>query len=531
MSMFTMPRLFLPILLLAGLPLILAACGGATPDPAAVRTLVVSQGSDLLTLDPHFILESPTFSIQRNIFEPLTDIDADLKLVPCLAESWEHTGEREWIFRLRRGVTFHDGNPFTAGDAAWTMRRALEWPRSRVRSEVQTVERAEAIDDHTLRIITRIPDAILPLRLSNLLMLDRESSEPAIAAHGDDWLYANANGTGPYRVEQWRKDQHCILAAVENHWDGVPEVKRMRFIAASEDASRMMALRRGEIDILVNVPPRQVESARAMAGYRVESQPGLRLIYLGLDVGREQTPGFAAGRNPLLDPRVREAILLGIDNRLIARAIMGGNAEPADQLFPVGVIGHIPDFSVQRPNLERARALLAEAGWPEGFQLRLDGPNDRYVNDAQILQAVATQLARIGIRVQVNAQPKAQFFNLEKSGRCSFFLIGWSNTNGDGAYTFDHLLHTAVPERGLGDSNNSTNYSNPELDRLTEAASMEFDLARREQLLQQAGRIAMTDLPHIPLHFQMDIYAVSERIDWTPRRDTQIRGRDIRWRP
>ncbi|MCE5230964.1 ABC transporter substrate-binding protein [bacterium] len=498
---------------------------------AGPETLVVSQGSDLLTLDPYFILESPTFCIQRNVFDPLTDIDENLRLKPCLAESWEHNEQGAWTFFLRKGVTFHNGNLFTASDVVYSIRRALDWPSSRVKSEIQTIRTIEAVDDLTIRITTTKPDPILPLRLTSILMLDRETCEPAVAKAGDDWLYAHENGTGAYRVEQWRKDQHCILAANEKYWAGVPAVKRINFIATAEASTRMMLLQRGDIDIVVNVPPRDLKTVESLASCRVERRPGLRLIYLGLDTGRDKSPGVPdSPPNPLRDRRVRQAIALGIDNRLIIAKILGGNATPADQLQPEGVTGCITGFEFKRPDRERAKALLAEAGYPNGFRIRLDGPNDRYMNDEQIETAVANQLARIGIKVDVNALPKAQFFSLERAGKCSFFLSGWSNTNGDGAPTFEHLLHTINEAAGLGGANHSTNYSNPELDKLTESAAVEFDPAVRARDLEQANRIAMEDLPHIPLHFQMDLYAVSNRIDWHPRRETQIRGMEVKWK-
>ncbi len=509
-----------------------AACSAPPKEhpQTSSDTLVVSQGSDLLTLDPYFIIESPTFCIQRNIFDPLTDIDANLKLQPCLAENWEHDAQGAWTFRLRRGVTFQNGNPFDASDVVYSIRRALDWPSSRVKSEIRTIETVEAVGDLTVRVTTAQPDPILPLRLTSILMLDRETCEPAVAREGDDWLYAHANGTGPYQVQEWRKDQHCILKANERYWGGAPAVKRIKFIATAENAARLMLLQRGEIDILVNVPPRNLKTVEALSACRVERRPGLRLIYLGLDCGRDRSPAVPSSPpNPLHDKRVRRAIALGIDNRLIVEKIMGGNATPADQLEPEGVTGRIPGFTFERPNIERAKALLAEAGYPDGFTVRLDGPNDRYINDDQIETAVANQLARIGIKVEVNALPKAQYSGLENKGNCSFFLSGWSNTNGDGAPTFERLLHTPNEAGTVGGGNHSTNYSNPDVDRLADAAAAEFDPKARARDLEQAARIAMDDLPHIPLHFQMDLYAISDRIDWKPRRETQVRGIDVKW--
>ena len=403
----------------------LLACTGepeseVTPgDEPSVR---ISQGTDLLSLDPYARLESPSFCIQRNIFEPLTDYDQNIDLQPCLAESWRYETPTSWLFELRKGVVFQEGQPFTAQDVVFSIRRALDWPLTRVSSEILSIDTVQKVDTHTVRITTHDPDAILPLRLAMILMLDRESTEPMIQEHGQAWLATHANGTGPYRVEDWTRDVQCVLRANETYRNGPPEVKRLEFVPMANDATRMAALERGNIDIMVHVPPRYANRIEAMPDHRLVRQPGMRLIYLGLDVGRDRSPGVPASPpNPLKDRRVRRAMALAIDNRLIVEKIMAGHAVPADQLFPEPVTGYDPTIEPVGTHLERARGLLAEAGYPQGFRIRLDGPNDRYVNDEQILQAVAAQLGRVGIQVMVNAQPKARFFSEEEQGRCSFF--------------------------------------------------------------------------------------------------------------
>ena len=436
---------FLACLSLLSLIPMLAACGGtgngedsgadgsASPGEVVIR---VSQGSDALSMDPYAHFESPTFAVHRNLYDPLTDLDANIEVQPCLAERWEIETPTTCVFHLRRDVRFHEGQPFTAEDAVFSIERAAHDPRSRLAPEIQTIASAEVIDDYTLRIHTRVPDAILPVRLAQVLMLNREWTEAGLAKD-PSFLATHVNGTGAYRLAEWRKDERCLLRANEHYWGGAPEVAWLEFLPTSNEATRMAALQRGEIDILVNVPTRNVERLRTLPGYRVVERPSLRLIYLVMDTSREPSPGIIrpADRNPLRDPRVRRAIALGIDNALIVRAIMDGHAVPAHQLMPEGVTGHIPGFEFPRPDYNEAKRLLAEAGYPDGFALRLDGPNDRYVNDEQILQAVAQELARIGIEVTVNAQPKARFFNDERAGLMSFLLIGWSDTNGDGIAT------------------------------------------------------------------------------------------------
>lgn len=541
----TTPRLrrFLRIPVIAGFAvsacLGLIACGpqlqeapapGADPS-ADTRFLRVSQGSEARSMDPYFALESATFSVLSNIFESLTDISAEMTIVPLLAASWENVDPHTWEFQLREGIAFHGGQPFTADDVVYSIDRAINWAPSRLRSEIPTIARAEAVDPHRVRIITSVPDVILPTRLASLFILDKESSEAGIAKGGDDWLATHANGTGPYRLESWIKDSELILTAHDAYWNGAPSVRRMNFVAATNDATRIASFLNGDIDVLVNVPVGDVARVEATPGFTIARRPSLRLIYLGLDCGRDRSPGVPGSPpNPLKDVRVRRAIYAAINEDLIVEKVMNGLAEPAGQLFPPGVTGYDSSIRRQPYDPELAKRLLTQAGYPNGFTIRLDGPNDRYVNDEAIASAVAAQLARVGITVEVQAIPKARFFPLEQAGDSSFFLLGWANTNGDGAGTFDHLLHTPAPDKNLGGSNTSTVYTNAELDRITEAAASEFDPEKRNTMLQQANRIAMKDLPHIPLHFQMDLYAVSDRVRWSPRRDTQVRGIDAAWK-
>ncbi len=508
-----------------------AACSAPPKEhpQTSSDTLVVSQGSDLLTLDPYFIIESPTVCIQRNIFDPLTDIDANLKLQPCLAENWEHDAQGAWTFRLRRGVTFQNGNPFDASDVVYSIRRALDWPSSRVKSEIRTIETVEAVGDLTVRVTTAQPDPILPLRLTSILMLDRETCEPAVAREGDDWLYAHANGTGPYQVQEWRKDQHCILKANERYWGGAPAVKRIKFIATAENAARLMLLQRGEIDILVNVPPRNLKTVEALSACRVERRPGLRLIYLGLDCGRDRSPAVPSSPpNPLHDKRVRRAIALGIDNRLIVEKIMGGNATPADQLEPEGVTGRIPGVTFERPNIERAKALLAEAGYPDGFTVRLDGPNDRYINDDQIETAVANQLARIGIKVEVNALPKAQYSGLRTK---ELLVFPERLVEHERRRRADVRASVAHAERSRN------RWRRQSLDELLESGRGQAGRRGRGGVRPQGPRARPgAGRPHRDGRPAAHPAALSDgslrhfdRIDWKPRRETQVRGIDVKW--
>ncbi|MBI1784864.1 ABC transporter substrate-binding protein [Candidatus Sumerlaeota bacterium] len=496
------------------------------------RVLRVSQGSDVLSMDPYAEFESPTICVLMNVYDTLTDIAPDMKIVPGLAESWRNLDPTHWEIKLRQNVKYHNGKTFDAEDAKFSLRRAMDWPKSRVRSEIPTIKDIQIADPYTLNIETTVPDAILPTRLSSIMILDKETTEEGMAQGGETWLATHANGTGAYKVEEWLKDQYCLLTANEKHWRGAPGVKKVKFLAMNNAATRVAAFLDGQLDLLCDLPVQDVDRIAAVKGYRVEKQPSLRLIYLGMDCGRDKSPGLPdSPPNPLRDLRVRRAIYHAINEDLIIEKVTNGLAAPAAQLFPDSIIGFDPEIKRLPYDPEKAKRLLAEAGYPKGFKVRLDSPNDRYVNDAKIVTAIAGQLAKVGIEVSVNAIPKAQFFKEERAGNCSFFLLGWTNGNGDAIGTFDHLLHTFDTAKNLGGANTSNAYSNPELDRISEASYSEFDPAKRADMLKQAVRTAMSDLPQIPLHFQMDIYAVSDKLDWSPRRDTEVRGIEVKWKP
>jgi peptide/nickel transport system substrate-binding protein len=528
--------------------MILAACGGGespapAPGPAPTEgeevsappsevpdVLILSQRGDALTLDPYDENETPTFSILSNIFDSIVDFDPDLQLVPGLATSWERVDDLTWEFQLREGVSFHSGDAFTADDVVFSFDRALHWEGSEAVGDILTIASVEAVAEHTVRFHTHQPDPILLRRVAQILIMDRESTEQAVEEHGETWLVEHPNGTGAYRFVEWIREDHLTLEAFEG-WRGTPPIERVIFRPISNDPTRLAALLAGDVHMITDVPVRDTDRIEGQPNLQLLRRPSLRLIYLGLDCGRDESPGLPdSPPNPLIDRRVREAIYLAIDEEAIVANTMNGFAEPAGQLVPPTVFGHNPSIARPPHNPERAVALLTEAGFPDGFRIRLDAPNNRYVNDHRIAQAIASQLARVGITVEVHARPKSIFFEDEELGECSMFLIGWANSNGDVAGTYEFLLHTPDEERGLGSANSSNNYSNPELDALIEEAARTVDEAEREQVLHRAMEVVMEDLPQIPLHYQIDLYAAVSELEWTPRQDRRLRVIEMQWR-
>jgi len=487
------------------------------------KTLKIGMASDARSMDPYFHNETTTNSMLSNIFEGLTYFDKDLKVYPVLAESWKVVGDNTWEFKLRKGVKFHNGNPFNADDVIFSLDRIKNWEKSGFKSKVNMIESFKKVDDYTVQITTKGPYPILLRKLSYVKILDAEFCADKDAA----FLGLNPVGTGPYKFVSWEKGQSFTITANPDYWRAQPFYSDVVFKPLTNNATRVAAILSGEVDIIDKVPVMDVQRIKNSSKLNFFMQPGLRLIYLQMDQGRLETP-YVKGKNPFLDVRVRRAIYLGINEDAIVKHIMKGFAKPAGQFHPRVVFGY--DKSISRPayNVAEAKKLLAKAGYPKGFEVTLDAPNNRYVNDAQIAQAIASSLSRIGIRVKVNALPKATFFPKTDRLDTSFFLIGWASTDGDGSSFLDGITHTHDTEKGYGRYNRGR-YSNPEVDALIEKAGVTIDENERLGYLLKAQKIALVeDMSVIPLHFQVDLYASSKNVKFSPRTDTHMYVYDMK---
>jgi peptide/nickel transport system substrate-binding protein len=502
---------------LIGLITIVALIVSGPTAATAAKSLVHGSASEPRALDPYFHSETPTNSMNKNLYDALLHFDSELKVHPGLALKWENPDSLTWVFHLRKDVTFHDGAPFTAADVKFSIERAKNWPKSGFKSTVNKVQSVEVIDDYTVKITTPKPFGILHRKLAQIGIMNKAWVEK----HGDEYQTDHPNGTGPYKLVEWVKGDHITLEANPSHFNGAPAIKQIIVRPLTNDATRTAALLSGEINIADDVPVLDVGRIKANKKVELASRPGLRLIYLQMDHDREVSPKAKGpdGKNPLRIKKVRQAIYLAINEDAIVKHVMNGFAFPASQFYPKEVFGY--DDSITRPafNPEKAKALLAEAGYPDGFELTIDSPNDRYVNDDKIAQSVAASLSRIGIQMKVNALPKKTFFPMTDRRETSFFLIGWSCADGDGSAFLDGIAHTYDKERGFGRYNRGR-YSNPEVDRLIEAAGSTVDQTERLKHMQAAQRIALIEnQAFIPLHYQVDLYAKSKNVKWTPRAD------------
>lgn len=504
---------------LSTLLLALILCTGV----AHASKLRIGLSSDARSMDPFFHNETATNSVLSNVFEGLTYFDKDLNVYPVLAESWEVEGDNVWIFKLKKGIKFHNGNAFNADDVLFSFDRVKNWEKSGFKSKVNMIESIEKVDDFTVKITTIGPYPTLLRKLVAVKILDKEYA----SAKTDDELGLAPVGTGPYKFVSWKKGDSITLTENTDYRKGKPFYSDVIFKPLTNNATRIAAILSGEVDIIDRVPIMDVDRIKNQKDFNLFIKPGLRLIYLQMDQDRDETP-YVKGKNPFKIKKVREAIYLGINEESIVKYVMKDFAKPAGQLHPEVVFGY--DESIKRPafNPEKAKKLLAEAGYPDGFEVVLDSPNNRYVNDGEIAQAIASSLSRVGIKVKVNAIPKATFFPKTDKLDATFFLIGWASTDGDGSSFLDGITHTHDKEKGYGRYNRGR-YSNPEVDALIEKAGVTIDQKERLSYLKAAQHKALVeDMSVIPLHFQVDLYASNNKVNFVPRTDSHMYVYDIK---
>ncbi|MDI3307407.1 MAG: ABC transporter substrate-binding protein [Acetobacteraceae bacterium] len=510
-----------------------AATAFAASEPAAAQSLTMAVGAPVTSLDPHYHQLSPNNAVADMIFDKLVNTDGRARLIPGLATEWRAVEPGLWEFKLRPGVRFHNGSEFTAEDVAFTFQRVPNVPNSPSSFAIYTrpIRGVEIVDSHTIRLRTDGPYPLMPMDLSNVRILDRETHQNATT---EDFNSGKAAiGTGPWRVISHRNGDRIEFERNDAYWGERPAFQRVDYRMITNDAARTAALLAGDVEFIDQVPTSDLAKLRKDQRITLSETTGLRIIFIGLDHLRTEASPFITDNegkpiphNPLKDVRVRRALSLAIDRQAIVDRVMEGAATPAGQFLPEGIYSHVPDLPAPRPDPEAAKRLLAEAGYPNGFRIQLNTPNDRYINDARIAQAVGQMWTRIGVRTAVEAQPWTTFIGRASKQEFSAHLIGWGS-NPEGSHPLRNLVATASRERGWGASNRGR-YSNPELDRMIEAALKEMDDEKREKMLQDAQRLAMQDVAIIPLHIQTNIWAMRRGLAHTPRADELTRAQDIR---
>lgn len=495
------------------LALSLLSPGRALAQPA----LVDGVASEPRSADPYFHAEEPTNNLNWNLYDGLTRFDVDYHLQPALAEKWEAVDDRTWVFHLRKGVKFHDGTPFTAEDVEFSIHRCGTWAKSGYKDSVSQVERVDVVDPHTVKIITKGPFGILPAMMGRVMMMSKAYVEKT----GDDAQATKPIGTGAYKLKEWVRGDHLTLVANDDYFRGVPKIKQVVIRPLTNDATRTAALLSGEVQLIIDVPVRDVARIKADPKVDVASRDSSRVIFLQMDQNREMSPKLESptGKNPFMDVRVRRAFYLGINEEAIAKHVMNDFALPIGQMYPASIFGYDKDLKRPAFDPQKAKALLKEAGYPDGFSVTLDSPNDRYVNDEQSAQAIAADLSRIGIKVKVNAIPKNTYFPMMDRFESSFSLIGWACNPPDAIRFLDTTAHTVDDAKGRGRYNYG-HYSDKKVDELIEAASRSVKQEERLKLMTEAQRIAVAeDVAFIPLHAQVNLHAKTKKLIWQPRAD------------
>lgn len=519
----------------AATSLICAALSLTGTLSAAAAELRIGLSADVTSLDPHFLNLAPNNNAAWHVFDALVHVDANVRLAPGLAVSWRAIDPTTWEFKLRRGVKFHDGSDFTAEDVIFSLERpaTLSASPGPFTGFVKPITAKKIIDPWTIQLKTAVPYAMLPYDLNSIFIVSKKA---AAGASTEDFNSGKAAvGTGPYKLLRFARGERIELARNDAYWgrqDGklaAWDKVTLRILPA--DTARIAALLAGDLDAIENIPTADLTRLKTNANFRLEQKVSWRTLFLHMDQYRDHPPhlgdksGKPLAKNPFKDARVRLAISKAINRRAIVERVMEGDAIAAGNLVSPPVFGHVDALKAETYDPETAKKLFAEAGFPDGFALTLHAPNNRYVNDEQVAQAVAQMLARVGIQTKVETMPASVYFARARAGEFAFALLGWGSFSGDLALRA--LVATPNAEKGYG-AWNWGRYSNPKVDALLEQGFATPDETKREALAREAASLALKDVPVILLHHQLASWAMKKNIAYSPRTDEYTFAHDFR---
>ena len=489
---------------------------------------------DAATMDPDAFNHGPTMTVLGHIYEGLVRRDREQRIEPALAQSWTQPAPTVWRFRLREGVRFHDGSLLTAEDVVFSLKRAMT-PESDMKVFAASIADVKAVDATTVDVVTEFPNAALLQSLPELKVMSKAWAEkngalrPAdMRQKSENFATRNTNGTGPFKLSVREPDVRTVLVAHTGWWDKPgTNITEATMVKISSAATRVAALLSGELDFAYPIPLQDIPRVEASTGYKVLQGPEIRNLFLSMDqASPELRYASVKGRNPFADRRVRLAIYQAIDIEAIRKRILRDSAVPTGILVPRGV-NSVDAAMVARPfpyDLAAAKKLLAEAGYPTGFEVTLDCTNDRYVNDEQVCTAIAGMLSRIGVKVAVNALPGARFFTKVGAGDSSFNFFGYTPVNLDAYNTLNVMMATRDGKAGQW---NVGRYSNPEVDRLIGQVLTEMDPQARTRLVTQAMTLHRNDVGHIPLYQQGLAWGMRKNVDAALQSDNRVNLRFI----
>ena len=489
---------------------------------AASADLRIGLSADVTTLDPHFVAAQPNLTVQQHIFEGLVGIDERGRVVPGIAVSWTTPDPLTWEIRLRKGVKLHDGSELTAEDVVFSLERPLTIKGSPggYATYVRPIVAKEIVDRHTLRLKTATPYGPLLQDLALVLIVSKRA---AAQARGEDFDSGkSAVGSGPFKLVRFSRGDRVELARHDAWWGGKAAWDRVTLRIMPSDPVRTASLLSGELDAIENVPTADLARLRKSSAHRLAQAVSWRTILLHLDQHRAAPPGVTdkAGKplakNPFKDIRVRRAMSKALNRQAIAERVMEGLAVPAGNVVSPSVIGHDPEVKPEAFDPQGAKKLLADAGYPDGFTIRLSAPNNRYINDEQVAQACAQLLSRIGITTKVEAMPLAVYFGKARAQEFGVALLGWGSLAADLALR--SLAATPDANKGHG-TWNWAHYSNPALDKLIVSSLATVDPGKREAAARAASAQAAREVAFIPLHYQVVTWAMKRSLDYAARTD------------
>ena len=488
----------------------------------SAETLRWARAGDALTLDPHSQNEGPSHTMRHQMYEPLMIRDTTGAFEPALATDWAPSADdpNVWVFNLRQGVKFHDGADMTAEDVVFSYERAKQ-PTSDMKELINSIVEVRAVDDYTIEIVTDGPNPILPANLTDLMIMDKDWTEANNTVNVQDFeggeiTYAttNTNGTGAYKLVSREPDVKTVMERNDDYWgkDQFPmEISEIIYTPIQNPATRVAAMLSGEINFLQDMPVQDLARVNDADGLVVKTAPQNRVIFFGMNQGADDIEADDVdGANPLADVRVRKAMSMAINRDAIQQVVMRGQSEPAGMIAPPFVNGWTAEMDAESgTDVEGAKALMAEAGYADGFSIRLDCPNDRYINDEAICQAAVGMLGQIGITVNLDAIPKAQHFPKITEGATDFYMLGWGVPTYDSEYIFNFLVHGREDSIGTW---NGTGFDNDELDAKIISLASNTDLEARNADIADIWRVVQDEQVYIPIHHQVLNWGMSESL-------------------
>jgi len=503
-----------------------AALSAVIAAPAQAQTLRWAAQNDILTLDPHSQNHATTNAIMAHAYEGLTRYTAQYQVEPALATKWTYISPTQVRFELRRGVKFHDGTPFTADDVVFSFGR-IKQPQGTMGIYVTGIAEIRKIDDHTVDFIMSAPNPLLLRNIIDFRIMSKTWAEKNRTANVQDYkakeenfASRNAMGTGSYKITGWTPEQRITMTVNTDWWDkNASNVKDVVYTPIKSDPTRVAALLSGDVDMLTDLPTQDVARLRNDAKLKIVDGPEVRTIFLAPDMGSPELKySNVKGKNPFADKRVRQALSMAIDRAAIQRNTMRGLSIPASLLVAPGVNGHDPALDAPaRADADGARKLLAEAGYPDGFEVRLNCPNNRYVNDEEICQNIVAMWARIGVKTTLAAENMATFIQKVQNFDSSIYLLGWGVATYDAQYALQSLVRTRAT--GADGNFNFSKASDATVDRLVDAMKTETDVAKRNAMIREALIRTRDEVLVIPLHHQVRPWAMKAGVATVHRSD------------